>query len=201
MNVVLTHLKTFAEAALLPIKDLTIKLNILLFLTTGQRGQTIHKLDINFIQAVPNGYRITIKDKLKSTRPGKQLAPLDLMEFPEEPSLSVTVHLREYLKRTSSYRGENTQLFLSYRKPFKPVSKDTLSRWIKEILKAAGINTEKYSPHSTRAASTSKCGSKGLQIDEILKTAGWSNAGTFARFYRKPFDTEEQNFGNTLLKR
>ena len=201
VNVVLTHLKTFAEAALLPIKDLTIKLNILLFLTTGQRGQTIHKLDINFIQAVPNGYRITIKDKLKSTRPGKHLAPLDLMEFPEEPSLSVTVHLREYLKRTSSYRGENTQLFLSYRKPFKPVSKDTLSRWIKEILKAAGINTEKYSPHSTRAASTSKCGSKGLQIDEILKTAGWSNAGTFARFYRKPFDTEEQNFGNTLLKR
>ena len=108
VNVVLTHLKTFAEAALLPIKDLMIKLNILLFLTTGQRGQTIHKLDINFIQAVLNGYRITIKDKLKSTRPGKHLAPLDLMEFPEEPSLSLTVHLPEYLKRTSSYRGENT---------------------------------------------------------------------------------------------
>ena len=193
MNVVLTHLKTFAEAALLPIKDLTIKLNILLFLTTGQREQTIHKVDINFIQAVPNG-------KLKSTSPGKHLAPLDLMEFPEEPSLSVTVHLREYLKRTSSYRGENTQLFLSYIKPFKPVSKDTFSRWIKEILKAAGNNTDKYSPHSTRAASTSKCRSKGLQIDEIMKTAGWSNAGTFARFYRKPFDSEEQNFGNTLLK-
>ena len=140
VNVVLTHLKTFAEAALLPIKDLTIKLNILLFLTTGQRGQTIHKLDINFIQAVPNGYRITIKDKLKSTRPEKHLAPLDLMEFPEEPSLSVTVHLREYLKSTSSYRGENTQLFLSYIKPFKPVSKDTLSRWIKEILKVAGTD-------------------------------------------------------------
>ena len=120
------------------------------------------------------------------------------MKFPEEPSLSVTVHLREYLKRTSSYRGENTQLFLSYIKPFKPISKDTLSRWIKEILKATGINTDKYSLHSTRAASTSKCRSKGLQIDEIMKTAGWSNAGTFARFYRKPFDSEEH--GNTLLK-
>ena len=200
VNVVLTHLKTFAEAALLPIRDLTIKLNILLFLITGQREQTIHKLDINFIQAVPNGYRITIKDKLKSTRLGKHLAPLDLMEFPEEPSLSVTVHLREYLKRTSSYRGENTQLFLSYIKRFKPVLKDTLSRWIKEILKAAGINTDKYSPHSTRAASTSKFRSKGLQIDEIMKTAGWSNAGTFVRFYKKTFDSEEQNFGNTLLK-
>ena len=39
VNVVLTHLKTFAEAALLPIKDLTIKLNILLFLTTTTESQ------------------------------------------------------------------------------------------------------------------------------------------------------------------
>ena len=49
MNMVLNYLKTFAEAASLSLKDLTIKLNILLFLTTGQRGQTIHKIDINYI--------------------------------------------------------------------------------------------------------------------------------------------------------
>ncbi len=71
VNVVLTYLKTFTEAALLSIKDLTIKLNILLFLTTGQRGQTIHKIHTNHIQEIPNGYRITIKEKLKQTRPGK----------------------------------------------------------------------------------------------------------------------------------
>jgi hypothetical protein len=67
VNVVLTYLKTFTEAALLSIKDLTIKLNILLFLTTGQRGQTIHKIHTNHIQEIPNGYRITIKEKLKQT--------------------------------------------------------------------------------------------------------------------------------------
>ena len=33
-----------------------------------------------------------------------------------------------------------------------------------------------------------------------MKTAGSSNAGTFARFYKKPFDSEEQNFGNTLQR-
>ena len=200
VNVVLTYLKTFAEAASLSIKDLTMKLNMLLFLTTGQRGQTIHKLDIRFIQELPNGYRITIQEKLKSTRPGKHLAPLELLEFPEEPKLSVTLHLREYLERTNSYRGENSQLLLSYIKPFKPISKDTLSRWIKNVLKAAGIDTDKYSPHSTRAASTSKCRSKGLQMDEIMKTAGWTNSGTFARFYEKPLESEGQNFGKTLLE-
>ena len=201
VNVVLTYLKTFTEAALLSIKDLTIKLNILLFLTTGQRGQTIHKIHTNHIQEIPNGYRITIKEKLKQTRPGKHLAPLELLDFPEEPALSVTLHLQEYLQRTNSYRGEHTQLLLSYVKPFKPVSKATLSRWIKEVLKSAGIDTEKYAPHSTRAASTSKCRSKGLQMDEIMKTAGWTNAGTFARFYSKPVETGQRNFGKTLLKK
>jgi site-specific recombinase XerD len=112
-----------------------------------------------------------------------------LLDFPEEPALSVTLHLQEYLQRTNSYRGEHTQLLLSYVKLFKPVSKATLSRWIKEVLKSAGIDTEKYAPHSTRAASTSKCRSKGLQMDEIMKTAGRINAGTFARFYGKPVET------------
>ena len=160
MNVVLTYLKTLTESALLSIKDLTIKLNILLFLTTGQSGQTIHKVHTNYIQEIQNGYRITIKEKLKQTRPGKHLAPLELLDFPEEAALSVTLHLQEYLQRTNSYRGEHTQLLLSYVKPFKPVSKATLSRWIKKVLKSAGIDTEKYAPHSTRAASTSKCRSK-----------------------------------------
>ncbi len=202
VNVVLTYLKTFTEAALLSIKDLTIKLNILLFLTTGQRGQTIHKIHTNHIQEIPNGYRITIKEKLKQTRPGKHLAPsVELLDFPEEPALSVTLHLQEYLQRTNSYRGEHTQLLLSYVKPFKPVSKATLSRWIKEVLKSTGIDTEKYAPHSTRAASTSKCRSKGLQMDEIMKTAGWTNAETFARFYSKPVETGQRNFGKTLLKK
>ena len=201
VNVVLTYLKTFKDAALLPIKDLTMKLNILLFLTTGQRGQTIHKMQTDQIHETPQGYRIIIKDKLKQTRPGKHLAPLELLDFPEEPALSVTLHLREYLQRTSSYRGDNTQLLLSYVKPFKPVSKATLSRWIKEVLKSAGIDTEKYGPHSTRAASTSKCRSKGLQMDEIMKTAGWTNAGTFAKYYGKPVESPKQNFGKTLLQK
>ena len=120
VNVVLTYLKTFAEAALLTIKDLTIKLNILLFLTTGQRGQTNHAINVNYIQELPNRYRITIREKLRQTRPGKYLKPLELLIFPEEPKLSVTLRLQEYLKKTSAYRGAHTQLLLSYVEPFKP---------------------------------------------------------------------------------
>ena len=199
VNSVLIYLKTFTEPASLSIKDLTLKLNILIFLTTGQRGQTIHTIDVNYIQKLPNGYRITIQEKLKQTRPGKHLKPLELLDFPE-PRLSVTHHFQEYLERTSSYRGDHAQLFLSYVKPFKPVTKETLSRWVKKVLKQAGIDIDQYSPHSTRAASTSKCRNKGLQMDEIMKTAGWTNASTFASFYGKPLESGQQNFGQTVLQ-
>ena len=41
VKVVLDYLKTFDELSLLPLKDLTLNLTMLLCLTTGQRGQTI----------------------------------------------------------------------------------------------------------------------------------------------------------------
>ena len=113
----------------------------------------------------------------------------------------MVTHLTEYLERTRVHRMEHSQLMLSYIKPFKPVSKDTIPRWVKLVLKSAGIDVQKYSAHSSRAASTSMCQAKGLNLEEILKTAGWSNAGTFAKFYAKVVDKASENFGATLLKK
>ena len=172
---------------------------MLLCLTTGQRGQTIHKIDVNYIQEMDDRYRITIREKLKQTKPGRHLEPLDLIAYHNDKKLCVVEHLKEYLQRTKQLRKGHSQLLLSYVKPFHPVSKDTISRWIKQVLEAAGIDTNKYSAHSSRAASTSSCKAKGLNLAEIMKSAGWSNSTTFARFYDKPVDTVTENFGSVLL--
>ncbi|EZA57491.1 hypothetical protein X777_02393 [Ooceraea biroi] len=77
--------------------------------------------------------------------------------------------------------------FVSYRKPHNSVSSQTLGRWVKEILEAAGINVSIFSAHSTRHASTSYAARKGINIDEICRTAGWSKTSqVFARFYNRP---------------
>ena len=67
VTVVLNYLKTFVLVTALPLKELTLKLTMLLCLTTGQRGQTIHKMEVSGIQALPDRYRITINDKLRNT--------------------------------------------------------------------------------------------------------------------------------------
>lgn len=78
-------------------------------------------------------------------------------------------------------------LFISYVPPHKAVSRDTLSRWLKEVLKASGIDLRVYSAHSTRAAATSAACNRDIPVEEILKTAGWSSEKTFAKFYKRRF--------------
>lgn len=80
-------------------------------------------------------------------------------------------HLREYIHRTDPLRKDHSQLLLSYVKPFRPVAKDTVSRWVKQVLEFAGIDITKYSAHNCRAASTSNVKVRGLNIAEIIKSA------------------------------
>ena len=82
-------------------------------------------------------------------------------------------------------------MFVTYVKPHKAVSRDTVARWTKVILKESGINTDVYSAHSTRAASVSKASNRQVPIDQIMANAGWRSADTFRRFYNKPI--EENN--------
>ena len=56
-------------------------------------------------------------------------------------------------------------------KPFSPVSRDTISRWVKTIMPRAGIDTTKFKPHSTRAASTSAASRNAVPLENILTAA------------------------------
>ena len=93
-------------------------------------------------------------------RPGQHLEPIVPLEFVLDRKLFFVTYLREYLKRTKVLRGNNSQLLLSYIKPFKPVTKATVARWVKIILQQAGIDVSTYTTHSSRAAATSHAQNK-----------------------------------------
>ena len=89
-------------------------------------------------------------------------------------------------------------LLISFQKPYKGVTIDTISRWLRIVLKLAGIDTAKFTGYSTRAASTSAANRTNIPITKILESAGWSNATTFNKFYNKPVN-DSNNFGQLLL--
>ena len=101
-------------------------------------------------------YRITMCEKLKQSKPGRHLAPIDLLSFQSDKKLCVVEHLKEYLQRAKQLQEEHSQLLIKYVELVKPVSKDTISRWVKQ--ESAGIDViNKYTAHSSRAESKSSC--------------------------------------------
>ena len=92
---------------------------------------------------------------MKQSKPGIKPPVIKLEVYPIDDRSCVTTLLKEYLNRTARLRGKHSQLFISYVKPFGPASHDTISRWFKTVMQQADINTTKFKPHSTCAASTS----------------------------------------------
>jgi len=174
---------------------------MLLALLSGQRVQTLKALTLTSMTLTANKCVFTIETPLKTTRPGKHLGRIEFLAYEPDRNLCVVQHLQAYIDRTSHLRGETDQLLIGYQKPHKPVSTDTIARWIKNAMGKAGIDTSVYKAHSTshRAAATSAAKGKQVPIDTILSAAGWISESTFARFYDKLIQDTAANFGHELL--
>ncbi|GFS14555.1 XerC protein [Elysia marginata] len=89
---------------------------------------------------------------------------------------------------------------LQCNQPYKGVSRDTASRWTKQVLQLSGIDTGCYRPHSSRAGSTSLAHSRQVLIDTILKSTEWKSICTFARYCKRPLlPGTESKFSRAVL--
>ena len=131
--------------------------------------------------------KIRYGDVLKQTRQGYQQPEITLKAFPKDPRVCICKVLSDYLKARNARTNKNChQLFVKLQRPHNAVGKSTLARWVKDVLKDAGLNMSIFSPHSIRAASTTAAARKKVPLETILKTAGWSNDNVFRKFYKKP---------------
>ena len=198
VNIVFNYLRKQPPIKGLALKQLTYRLTFLLFILSGQRSQTIHLLTLDNMTLSADKCIFTIEEKVKHTRVGHHIQPITFEAYSPEPGLCIIQHLNEYLTRTKELRSPLCRkLLISHVKPHKPVSRETISRWCKTLLSLAGINTQEFGCHSTRAASTSHVANKLGDITQMVKSIGWSNATTFQRFYNKP--VVEFNLGSTIL--
>ena len=196
VDVVFDYLELLVPHDKLTLKELTLKLVILIAVLSGQRCQTVANLSLRSMKLTDEKCTFIIDFCVKQTRRGKHLAPVELLAFPDNNALCAVSVLREYLKQRKSIRKDMDKLFIAHQKPHKAVSTDTIGRWIRDGLTRAGIDTVQFGAHSTRAASTSAAVSRGAPVDAVLKAAGWSAESTFTKFYKK---APAANLGQTLL--
>ena len=142
--------------------------------------------------------KIRFGDLLKTTRPGFQQEELKIKAYAPDRRLCIVTVLKEYLLRTKPLRSNITQLFISFVKPYEGVSKDSIARWVKEIMSLAGLDTSIFTPHSVRSASTSSALRARVPLQTILSTAGWARHSTFTKYYQKPI--KDSDFSSKILK-
>ncbi|MPC43000.1 hypothetical protein E2C01_036635 [Portunus trituberculatus] len=102
-------------------------------------------------------------------------------------------------ERLHSVENGSESLLISFIKPHKKVSKDTIAHWIRSVLHLSGIDTAKHSAGSVRSAAASKAKAMNVPIMHIMAKAGWSRETTFAKYYDKETVSGHDTFHEAVL--
>ena len=197
-EIFLNYIKSMPPSSELCLTELAGKLAMLLALTFADRASDLHLLDLNFKQVLSHGVRFQIVGLSKTHRSGPP-HEVTYFAFKECEAICPVATLEAYEWRTADLctpDQDTNPLFIGCIKPHKPVTSSTISRWIRNLMKASGIDVSIFKSHSTRAALTSAATNLGVSVKDIMKMANWTSESTFKRFYLKPISS---NFGNSAL--
>ncbi|CAH1999730.1 unnamed protein product [Acanthoscelides obtectus] len=197
--IVLDYIKRLSQSPL-NLENLTYKTAMLIALATGQRVQTLASININDIHVFPDKLELVIKKKLKTSNINRTQHVLVLPFYTSDINICPAKSLLSYIEKTKEIRNSTSALFLTFKKPHRAATTQSISRWLKGVLNRSGVDTDVFSAHSTRHASTSAADRKGVSYDTIRTAAGWTEKSkTFAVFYKKPLLSKELDFANAVL--
>ena len=165
VTVVFNYWRTLGPNKDLSLKSMTMKLVTLTALISGQRCQTLSLINTDGAQVRTNGVEFIIDSPTKTSKVGKPHVTVELTAYPNDPLLCAMSLLKIYLEKTKPFRGTERRLFLSYVPPYKAVGAETISRWIKSTLQLAGVDTNRFTAHSTRSAACSAASRYGVPLD------------------------------------
>lgn len=186
-DAVLAHLGSLNNNNL-TISQLSQKLVTLLALATLFRSCELTYIDLKSISFSSKAVSFSLTKPSKGQRSGP-LRNLSVRRF-ADPSIDPVSCMDTYIKATSDRRSvkNSTHLFIGSVRPYGEVKPTTVAGWIKKQLGEAGIDTAKFTAHSTRSAAGSKAIRSGAPIQAVLDAGHWAAESTFSRFYLRDHD-------------
>ena len=103
-----------------------------------------------------------------------------IISIPEAPSISPWHLIQKYVELTSVDVPPGSPLLVSLKRPFKPLSANTVGSLTKEILSKYGIPTQVWGAHSTRGAGVLLYKRLGLTSVEVCEIGKWKNVQAFS---------------------
>ena len=191
VNLVLRFLCSWHPIKELPLRELTLKTVMLIALSSSDRAQSIQNMRVDQCVVTARGVEFPIFSRLKTSKHLRRPRVVICPNWSNE-ALDVERYVTSYMNRTIPLRlkcvkkglPKPTQLFLSYRTGL-PVARNTISRWLTEVMALAGVDTSYFTGHSTRGASSSKAKSRGANPHQIMAQGDWSSVTTFENHYHR----------------
>ena len=116
-----------------------------------------------------------------------ELRFVKVRKFSSNPQICPVLAVQKYISRTTMLRPDSCKhLFITTQAPYRPAAPMTARRWILSNLSDAGISIDNYSSTSTRHASSSKAFCAGINVDLVMRRAGWLNLSSFVLHYNLP---------------
>ena len=112
------------------------KIVCLMMLLSGTRVNTLTHIKVANMYITDTECTFVFDEVLKHSRPKYCQIPLIFKAYPECSELFPVKNLLNYLG-IGLTRSSDPALFISTTKPYKPVSRDTIARWIKNTMKEA----------------------------------------------------------------
>ena len=175
------------------LKHVTYKTIFLTAITTFRRCSDIQSLRVSEgnVSVRSGGIWFLRQGLSKQDRPHHSGNRIFVPAFPSNKKLDPMRAIGIYLSKTETLRESNTdktKLFISIVKPHRPVSRQTIAKWIVNTIKLAYESDIQVKAHSTRAIGPSWALFRGASMCSILQAADWSRETTFVKFYLRNVD-------------
>ncbi|KAI9560527.1 reverse transcriptase [Daphnia sinensis] len=198
VDVVLSYLRTQKNTSL-SLGALAAKLATLLALATLFRASDLAAIGKKSIKFSTNRVSFSLTRPRKAQKSGA-LQSFSLERLSDEP-LDPVECLKCYISKTEGFRKDSNSelLFISSVGQHNPVKSQTISNWIKSVLKVSGIDVGVFSSHSTRGAAASKAVAVGASLDSVLSAGHWASSSTFKKFYHREKEPEPSVAASVLI--
>lgn len=192
-----------------PLDALTKKTIFLVAAASSRRRSEIHALSVKpgFIRFTPDGVHLLPNPSFLAKNQSESFSPDHIFL----PSMSTTSSVREdrficpvralkwYIEKTKSIRKSDA-LFLIPRSPYTPASKDTISRWLVEIIAPFAAPDDSPKAHDVRAHASSIAWFRGVPLQDIMRAASWKTPSTFVASYLTNVVSPEALFASSVLR-
>ena len=123
-----------------------MKLVTLFVLTCPERISALASLDLRHCNVLPEGVSFTLA-VFRKTGSADTPAEVFLACFDQDKKLCPVERFRQYLKLSRNVRpiipfSLPDKVYISFRRPHKPVTSTTLGRWLRTFMSAAGIDSQ-----------------------------------------------------------